>query len=688
MDVLDKLKRILQDGYKLGVEATSATPPLYIDANKFSKESLDTFLKFEKLKNKATEVISDALSGKSVPSEAELKELQKQLQEATQRLADLGKDQIAIQMDQQFQGMSTLFSNNELSTLFVSSLSQGPFTLKPDNHAQGLVCIINHPMKGQFTQESIYKSFDLKLKPEHLKPFPGATEILLEFIARHEGDHCNQPVINRGNSDAGRMVLAGEINSDSVAIKWLRQMGEHETAQALIDIRALAAADGDYLHATSIFLDHPDMVPTQAHLDAAKSFTKDMISVVAKLEGIDEKAAKKLRTEDPQHFVKTVEKALEAGMFPISKISDLRDNERKNLIAKEMGLTREQFDGLGSDKLPEVLKVYDDLKAKGAFRVDETNPYTRDYIEGYVGAVKRLVVADTSPKVDVAVSADAKAKGVATAIETKAPTEITTAAAETHAPEKAEHEPTAQEKIAALTVDALKESAEEYYQTIMSEAVAEHLGIEVSAAEGMLENDRAAYFKAMQEVLDSGKFKATFVMDKSNQEMDAILAKALGVSADKLDDYDQYKLRIADEILKNSGAFEVEYENPYVADLIKKKIEEFRLENQANPDAPKAEDAPLTKSEGLAPVSVSSAAPAATGGYDYLAAKGMPKGGSPQIVYGETQAQMMIGSVPASSFFYSFANPELAEQRIAAAALTSQFTLTSGSVPTTSAPKA
>lgn len=275
------------------------------------------------------------------------------------RLSILNPDragQVRKQLEEQSPGSSERFSKKELEIFFSASTSQGPFaenTLVRGRDGEQM-CIINRPYEDLKRKESLIEAFGVAgdpdtpeassekpgIDPRHFKPLPGEDADYERLMGEHEGEHCNQ---NKHTNDLE--LLERETLSDRSALATLRAEGKHEVAQAWVDMRMMTAARGDALHATSVFLDEkvPFQGVPQEALDAAKSFKFHMSDVVAERSGITLDEANYLCNNNPRAYTKIVEEALKEGVY------------------------------------------------------DNGNPYIKKYIEGYVGAVDRLTVADTSP---------------------------------------------------------------------------------------------------------------------------------------------------------------------------------------------------------------------------------------------------------------------------------------------------
>ncbi len=581
MNVFEKLIRFLQDDYKVGVESTTVKPVIYIDPRKFDTWALDRASEdFERTSKRLKEAKEKAELEPEPERTKQLEKIAKRQDRAEKEFNEVYANEARTQFEEQRPGISRRFTDEELAEITIGAQNGGMYQLAIRND----LSLISLGPKHYHNMDELF-SRAAPFKREHLREMPGPQSLWLEAIGAHEGRHTSH-VVTLGMLPEKRMQF--EADSDFAAMEVLIRNGRHDMVQAWIDFRAIAAANPRSsenpfaIHAVGIFISNPTLMPpTQQHLDAAKDFRQEMINAVAAQSGMKPDEAEKLRTEDPQKFVQIVQQALDAGKIPAKKIVEVSFEDAKKLIAADMGLTIEQFDQLGPDKLADINKSYDKLKAQGVFTKDETNPHIKLYVEQYVGAVQRRLVADTSPKVDA--TAEAKKEDAPTP---PAPSGTTV-------PTPAKPEPTAAEKIAALTDDDHKKNAEYSYKDVAIAAVSKHLGISEYDTKNLTNRE---FIATLDELLKAGKIPGTLKMERSIPEMEQVFYKAMDMTAEQIDTLDMNKAIIAFEKLNNAGAFHQEYQNPLLVDRLKAYVDEQQKLLKIGPYAepPAAEPAAKT----------------------------------------------------------------------------------------------
>lgn len=287
--------------YEKGVESTSYMPVIYIDPNKFT-------------------------------------------------LGQPGAQEVRKQLEEQMPGSSARFNDKDLQDIANAALLSGPFATNAliKDRDGGDVCLVNKPNGTIINPDHALESFGIAgpgaMDRRHLKDLPGSVEEWQYRVGKHEGEHCNQLETDTVTPEGKCRYLENETRSDRQAIRTLREEGKNDIAQALIDVRAIAAANGDADHATGIFIDDADSPTITPEITAAAREFKDvMVAEVAKRQGLSVAEAEKLRHADPRAFTATVDEAMKDGAF------------------------------------------------------DQKGPYTKRYIQAYSGAVDRLCVEDTTP---------------------------------------------------------------------------------------------------------------------------------------------------------------------------------------------------------------------------------------------------------------------------------------------------
>lgn len=644
MGVIDRLVRLLKDDYKVGVEAESGHPVVYINPNRIDQWALQ--------------------------------------QAINRNDADAAAAMIGDQLDEQYPGLSGKLTNDEKLYLLKNSLESGPFADKILMEKAG-ICVINQPLGSQINTAQMMKTLGVEgpFKPEHLRPLPGDNALWKEIVGRHEGEHCNQPAILVIDPEARLKILRGETLSDRKSIKALREAGHEDVAQAFIDMRVLSAGNGDDTHATSILIDAPeDMEITKEHLEAAGKFKREMIRGVAAELSITIVEAAELREKDPQRFAKTVDAVQRAGKIPVPR--DMTKEEVDVAVAAEMGLTPAQFRELPLDRAAEMAETQARLLADGKLKAPgDQNPHIQEYIRQYVGAIDRLLVPDTTPPPPIP-------KPVHEPVAAEAP--------ETPETKKEEEPELTPEELAAEALETEKYYAANYAPEALSQAIMKMTGKTDEELVAMTTEDPEAVLALAERAIAEGLIPSIVVRPATDDERDAMVAKALRVSPEeRAEKYPvgSYAYQQVYKLLERADMLKVSEENRQMPQALRDHLDELKAElaalraqqakdaeAEAAADAP-AEDepeaeaptAPAKETESAAPAALAkrlAAAPASTPGtYDYLIINHSDlRTGEPQIdLAAGDRAQLKIGRLSPGEYFAVQADPVLAAERLALA---------------------
>lgn len=643
---MERLVRSLKNDFKLGVEATTDKPIVYLDPNRLDSWSVNRLL------------------GREEGAPFTYKDL------VAQKIL---LEQISQQLDEQRPGLSEKIPPGELLGYIVGSSVIGAF-VGFEARKQG-VTIVGMPKAEEYIKDTIPKTYglvggksesepadpndphkyideltsDIPFNLSHFKPFPGSTSDWQEMVGRHEGGHVNQEAtFKRSLFGADLLMMNLEIQADRESLSAMKQTGRQDVADAFAMMRVISAAEGDHLHATSIFLDKEEPVKaTQQHLVAAASFKDVMIKGVAIELGILNIEAADLRKVDPQRFVRALDKAIENNRFTLTQ--EIFDDRKEARIAEEMGLTDQEYKKLGTDKIPDILKAYDTLKSQNQF-VDpdhKSNPHILEYIKSYSHAVKNLFIEDTTP--------EAKPEP-----ETKTLIRKSTA-----------------DVIASLTNEQMKDKAESSSMNSTTFAVAKHLGISYDEAndlrEGTIEQ-KTQFLNVAEKLLQEDKIRATF--HRTRTETEILLMNAMNISATEfrmMRDKDPNRVSTVRNKLFSAGDLTVVYDNPHMkakieVDLIR---ERQYLESQKKLELKNQEESEPADSEPEAnePESSETDTPlvSSSGSYDYLKSRQLDTGkGVPQIdLNKEDTVKMRIGELSAREYFALQSDPVLAQEQLA-----------------------
>lgn len=525
MGVIDDIVRLLKDDYKVGVENKSKTPVIYLNPNR-----VDLWLVERATKREDKELLAE---------------------------------QIARQVDEQYPGLSLKLTTDQLVFLLKESLTDGPFAREVKEELG--VCIVNQPFSDTFKKDTVLHGLGISknFRPEHLNALPGSNAVWRELIGMHEGEHCNQTGIKVLDPNAEIKVLEHETRADRTALETTEAAGHHDVAKAYKSIRAIAAANGDVNHATSIFLDQESFDGiTAEHLSAAQNFRKEMLASAAAELGISTMEAESLRTDDPQKFAKIVGDAQLQGKIPVPVAMSVA--EIRTRVATEMGLSDTALNALEQSKLGDITQTYNKLKANGEFIKDgDQNPHIQTYIRNYVDAVQFLCIPDTSP----ALKQEVKLETAVTTPEDTVPQE------ESDLPSEGD----------------LMYEAERQQAWRMNEAVSESLGITEDDADELRLHSPVAYLEKLEDLLKADKVPLTTTHSVSDQKRNEIIAKTHGIEATALDEFkknDQFIYDTAVGMLEQANAFTRTHDNPHMKKTIETYILETRKEIAAEVETP------------------------------------------------------------------------------------------------------
>lgn len=210
------------------------------------------------------------------------------------------------------------------------------------------------------------------LSTSELKEVPGLDRLWPKIEGLHEGAHLNKSV---------RSTTANELISDKKAIEWLENNGHHAIAQAVKDYRILGSGhdlatgiDFDIDHATGLALGSDEKI-NKDYKGAAQTFGRIMLDKVISTHNISEADAIKMRKENPEKYIKTIEQALEKGEF-----KDPKNEYVEKHIKAYVGAFRRQVKGVAAP----FVKQSSDNNASSEQSVkqdDETNNIKKPHVQ-------------------------------------------------------------------------------------------------------------------------------------------------------------------------------------------------------------------------------------------------------------------------------------------------------------------
>jgi len=266
-------------------------------------------------------------------------------------------------IDAQLPGRSSFFSDSWISNRIAESLTNPPFARRYQfEDGQAAPGVPSTPFAVVSLQGSRADHRDEYLplvagrSAEVLAPIPGEDVYWDGFWGIHEGTHPGQPAyMGQGTDDENATdIMNRELEADRVGIAWLRAKGQEDMVQALIDFRALSAANDPTHAALAVLADEPNQLATVDHLGAAAKFTNVMDRVVISDLGISEQELGDMKKFDEPAYAQHVQRLLDAGAY---------DNA-------------------------------------------DPNPHIREFIAAYAGAVQRRIV-DTAPALNAETSPSA-----------------------------------------------------------------------------------------------------------------------------------------------------------------------------------------------------------------------------------------------------------------------------------------
>lgn len=244
-------------------------------------------------------------------------------------------------IDAQIPGRSSHFTDAQIARLVESSLENGPFARRYEfPEEQAPFAIVNLQGTGLDHRDE-YMPLVAGRELEVLADIPGEDVYWDGFWGIHEGTHPNQPVFGEhathDNSNAD--VMDRELEADRAGLAWLRAKGQDDMAQALIDFRALSASVDPTHAAIAVLGENPN---TQAGTDVYQA--------AAKFEGA-------------MDFI--VGQDLGLSDADVTQMRLLREEEYAGHVSRLLG--------------------------EGAYDNVDPNPYIREFIEAYAGAVQRQI---------------------------------------------------------------------------------------------------------------------------------------------------------------------------------------------------------------------------------------------------------------------------------------------------------
>lgn len=227
-------------------------------------------------------------------------------------------------IDAQLPGRSVHFNDEQITSLVRNSLTSGPFARRYEFPEDGAApnapvtpfALVNLQGKGLDHRDE-YMPTVASRSPDVLAPIPGEDVYWDGFWGIHEGTHPDQPVYTGGGTgdENAADIMNRELEADRAGIAWLRAKGQEDMVQALIDFRALSAANDPTHAALAVLADEPDQMATVEHIGAAAKFTNVMDRVVMTDLGISEQELGDMKKFDEPEYARHVQRLLDAGAY-------------------------------------------------------------------------------------------------------------------------------------------------------------------------------------------------------------------------------------------------------------------------------------------------------------------------------------------------------------------------------------
>lgn len=176
------------------------------------------------------------------------------------------------------------------------------------------VCLVNTQAEHSDSKNEL-ASIASGIRTARLRPVPGTNAIWDRATGEHEGEHGNRDTLT---SPTTKLSIIEEVRGDLRALKWLRDNGHNDVAQALTDYRVLNAVhSSDASHATGVALIGSGVsAVNDDYVRAAEQMRSKILTAVSNEHNLgSERNALRMFEYNPGRFVRTVERALDRGEF-------------------------------------------------------------------------------------------------------------------------------------------------------------------------------------------------------------------------------------------------------------------------------------------------------------------------------------------------------------------------------------
>lgn len=234
-------------------------------------------------------------------------------------------------LNQQQAGFGTRLNQTSITNLIDRAINKSPSAIArqvpenlfdptaPRNQMIDTCLVVKQDFKSDDKADIVEKASGTPVSL--LKNIPGSEALWDRLLGVHEGKHCedNPPVTIMD-------VLIDETDADMASIEWLKNGGNTNVAEALIDYRILGSVHkNDIVHSDGFALQLGGVSLIDAdYMKAAQSIRLEVLGVIRDEHGVGSIAnALKYIGKFPERCVETVEKALFNGKFTDATNPDL-----------------------------------------------------------------------------------------------------------------------------------------------------------------------------------------------------------------------------------------------------------------------------------------------------------------------------------------------------------------------------
>lgn len=236
--------------------------------------------------------------------------------DATNKHSQANRDYIRGELEGHLDNLGNSMTNTQVDDIIDDALLRSA----PDARRYEIknlkvsVCLVN-TQDAHSDSKNELASISSGIRAGRLKPVPGTNAIWDHAAGVHEGVHGNRDTLS---SPTTKQSIIEETLGDLQALKWLKDNGHNDVAQALADYRVLSAVHSSNAgHATGVALIAGGVsTVTDDYVQAAEQMRSKILQAVSNEHGLgSERNALRMFEYNPGRFVRTVERALARGEF-------------------------------------------------------------------------------------------------------------------------------------------------------------------------------------------------------------------------------------------------------------------------------------------------------------------------------------------------------------------------------------